>query len=674
MAALQRWLDGLRRSFAVTRLPAICLLLISALPLYGEISREDFGGRDRKAILQLLDEDLREGDLHVRLETAWKLARLGGTDSLAVLAGGLKSRFSVVRAEVVEAMGSMGQKETVTHLVEALGDRDHWVRSAAAAVLAGQGDASAIPEIEKLYEDEQFLVRRNAGISAHRLGGASGLQKLLEMLGDDDWRVRALLVGDLARLGTATALPAIRKLLGDVDWRVKVVASQAIGDLRDTESITPLKGMLSDRNPWVVRTAAHSLNRLGAQASVRQYITDVHQRVGRLDSDEAKATFLSGLPGCAALVRRSAEMGLGIAGDRSVLPVLISRMSAPQPYHPLGAARRIGDLGDGSGAGALHKGVTSKDEWVKLTSLANQARLGRRGVHAQVAEVLKSSRDWTVRHRAAAILGELRDPAASESLCQLLGDADPWVRLGAMRSAMALKPEEGCEDAYGVMESADVTEAEVPELFRRAAESGQYVRDYLRQRVSTATGREQAVAAIALARANDTRAWEILAKRLPDDDARERIAAGIALGMLGDTAAVPAMLQHMSPDDTWTFHSLRAALRAMGDSAVPVLMESLNHEEEPVRTMAHLAIEEITGTKVAFNPKEKRPKRREAWIQAFRLRWEDYTFIRDLGYESIARFQKVHALPVSGNLDHWTKNKVKELREQKQKPEEEDEP
>ena len=168
----------------------LSVLLCSLSASYGERSLDDFGGRDRQAVLQLLDEDLREGDLPVRLETAWKLARLGGGDALAVLARGLKSRVSVVRSEAVEAMGSMRERATVPHLSGALADRDHWVRSAAAAVLGDQEDPSAIPALEKHFGDENFLVRRSAAISVHRLGGPSGAQKLLGMLGDPDWRSR----------------------------------------------------------------------------------------------------------------------------------------------------------------------------------------------------------------------------------------------------------------------------------------------------------------------------------------------------------------------------------------------------------------------------------------------------------------------------------------------------
>lgn len=646
--------------------PYLCLLMLFRGDAYGE-GGDDFGGRDRHAILQLLDEDLREGDLPVRLETAWKLARLGGDDALAILATGLKSRISVVRAEVVEAMGSLKQAATVPHLLEAVADPDHWVRSAAAAVLADQDQPAAIPSLEKLYEDEAFLVRRNAAVSVHRLGGTSGLKALQGMLADTDWRVRALVVGDLSRLKVADALPSIRPLLSDPDWRVQVAASQAIADLGDRQALTELAELLKSEEVWVRRTAAHALNRLGADAVVSRYVAAADARVGRLDAPEQRATFVSGLTGCAAWVRRLAEAGLGTARDRSVLPVLTARMSRSQVYHQLDAARRLGELNDPAAKHPLHQGLRAEDEWVKLTALESLARVGQPNVHALAGKVVETSLDWVVRQHRVAILGELDRRYVEDAIRNSLGDADAWVRLAAMDCLREADETHDLAEVFSTMETADALEASVPDELRLADASGRYVRDYLRERLEGQSGPEGRAAALALARTSDTSGWKAVAEQLVSEDRSERITAAMTLARIGDVTAVPRMLEHMREDNPWTFHALRGALRSLGDPAVPVLIKALDEDREHIRTMAHAVIEDLAGTKVAFNPKVQDPKRRAAWIERFRLWWDDYTFIRDLGYDSIALFQKAHSLAITGTLAGSTQAKVKELREQKQR-------
>jgi len=378
---------------------------------------------------------------------------------------------------------------------------------------------------------------------------------------------------------------------------------------------------------------------------------------------------VSGLPGCAAWVRRRAEQELGLANDRSVLPILIARMSAAQTFHQLDAAWRIGKLGDPAGLHALHLGLKSKDDWVKLESLASMAELGRRGGYVHVAKILEGSLDWPVREYAVALLGESGDRGAVEPVRASLGDRDSWVRLSAMRALARLQGEEALPDAYSVTEDADALEAKIPDALRRAAASRRYLRDCLRERASSQKGEEQRLSALALARTNDASAWRSVTGQLSSGESSERIAAAITLGRIGDPRAAPAMLEQMNEDAPWASRSLRGALRRMGDAAVPALTEALNHEDERVRAAAHATIQEITGAKVAFNPKEENPKRRAVWIKKFRVWWQDYTFLRELGYDSVALFQKAHALAINGLIDGATRLKIEELRKRQEKME-----
>lgn len=631
---------------------------------FAERAADDFGGRDRKAILQLLDEDLREGDLPVRLETAWKLARLGGADALQVLARGLDSRLGVVRAEVVEALGSMKQPATVPYLSRALTDPHHWVRSAAAAVLAQQGDKSVVPALEKLHVDEQFLVRRNAALSVLTLEGASAVPGLLEMLGDDDWRVRALITCDLTERRVAAARPALRRLLNDDNWRVQVVAAHAIGALQDTGGVQGLTQLARSENPWVARTAVAALHRLGIRDRVTEYVDDANERLSHLQDAETRTKFLAGLEGCTAWVRRQAALGLGVDSDRSMLPALIARLDSRHASDQLDAARRIGTLGDKAGTHALLNSLRSKREWVRLESMAGLAKLGRPHLHTPLLKLLEEEVSWPVRQKAVALLGQLQQRGTEDAVRGFLGDTDLWVRLAAVDSLAQFKDAGAPGDVRVALEAADALEAQVPDELRRAAASGRYVRDDLRERVKTTKGADQRAAALALRWAADRCGCEAAAEQLASADLGERLAAAAALERIGEPASVPAILQQMDQEqDLWTFHALRAALLTMADKAVPSLVTALNDEDEAVRTIAHLTIQEITKTKVSFNAKQKNPKPREAQIQRFLKWWSDYHLIRSLGYGSIKHFQKLNAVAVTGLIDHWTKLKLQEIRE-----------
>jgi HEAT repeat protein len=340
-------------------------------------------------------------------------------------------------------------------------------------------------------------------------------------------------------------------------------------------------------------------------------------------------------------------------------------MGQPQSYHQLAAAARLGGLGDKAALDALHQGLKSEDEWVKLACLDSLATLRTPNVHVSLVKAMDGSLDWAVRQHAVSMLGRQDKANAEEAVRDSLGDASPWVRLCAVDSWRNLRPEAAADEAFSAMESADGLEAAVPDEFRLASVRGAYVQDCLRERVRERAGAERRASVLALAHTHDASGWEMVAGQLSDEPLSERVAAALALGQIGEPKAIPAMLRQQKSGDPWTSHALRGAVRSFGSAAVPVLVEALNDEDEGVRSKAHAAIEDIVGTKVAFDPKEKAPERRAVAIRSFLSWWEDFTFVLGLGYESVALFQKAHALAISGLIDAETQARIKELREQK---------
>ncbi len=216
-------------------------------------------------------------------------------------------------------------------------------------------------------------------------------------------------------------------LLKDRQWQVRANAARAVGGIKDTRAIGPLRSFLSDKDehPVVKGNAALALAIMGDALAVDPLIPllkDKDSRVraaaasalGRLHDPRAVQPLIAALGDENARVRRAVVGGLGHIGGPVVLDPLVRALKDPD--------RQVREV--------------------------TAAALGRVRNARAVEPLLAALSDpyVNVQINAAKSLGEFKDPRALEPLIRMLKDANEAVRgaaaeaLGQMNDSRAVQP------------------------------------------------------------------------------------------------------------------------------------------------------------------------------------------------------------------------------------------
>ncbi len=184
--------------------------------------------------------------------------------------------------------------------------------------LAGDGDLEAIG----LLNDAAAQGRLTETLELARLGQDRAVLSLIKLL-ESPLSNRRAIIEALGQSRSALAAPPLVKLVGDANEDTQALAADALGKLGARETAGSIRPLLADeKKPFHVRfAAAGALHRLG---------------------DPTGTVFLRGLLDASthSLVRiQAAESLMAVPNDTSVLPVVRSLASDPDPVVRIGAAR-----------------------------------------------------------------------------------------------------------------------------------------------------------------------------------------------------------------------------------------------------------------------------------------------------------------------------------------------
>jgi HEAT repeat protein len=134
-------------------------------------------------------------------------------------------------------------------------------------------------------------------------------------------------------------------------------------------------------------------------------------------------------------LRVSAAYFLGDINARHAIPHLIPLLGAARPQARTAAAESLGKLGAQEATEALFD-LANRDESyvVRTRAMAALVSLKGREMVPYLIECLNDD-DREIRHGAAALLGELRDPSALEPLRES-ARKESWMRRGYQRRAI----------------------------------------------------------------------------------------------------------------------------------------------------------------------------------------------------------------------------------------------
>lgn len=409
------------------------------------------------------------------------------------LAEALNSPDERTRLRAAEALAA--EAEQAEPLLEALGDESWRVRRAAADGLARRaGDDTVAALLRTLRTQHDNLSVLNSALQVLALSNVDTVTPLIGLLSDRDVNLRIYAALALGQQNDRRAIPALIAALHDPDANVRYHAIEALGLLRAAEAVPELIAILQTADFFLAFPALDALVRIGDAAAAPHIVP--------LLADE--------------LLAPPAAEALGQIGDEEAAAPLAQTLNEGRAPATV-VARALAMLHD--------RYQTEYGEGAHIADLVRRA-LRPAGMQA-LLEALDAAAADDLRN-LALVLGWLEGPAIDRSLTRLLGH--PAAR-------------------------KEVVEA----LVRHGAR----VVELLIEQLAAADFETRQAAVIALGRISDARAVPALVRLLETDPELTIVTAG-ALAKIGDRRAFEALLALMGHPQAAVRQAVVAALNSLG--------------------------------------------------------------------------------------------------------------
>jgi len=138
-------------------------------PEISEFGSVDPAPASADADVRILGETLCDegGRMFERMRALFALRNIGGVEAIDALAGGFKSKSSLLKHEIAYVMGQMQDSHAVPHLIRRLSDTDEdlMVRHEAAEALGAIGDRSAMTTLESFRNDAEAVISESCEVA-----------------------------------------------------------------------------------------------------------------------------------------------------------------------------------------------------------------------------------------------------------------------------------------------------------------------------------------------------------------------------------------------------------------------------------------------------------------------------------------------------------------------------
>jgi len=326
------------------------------------------------------------------------------SDQIAELIRDLLNSDESTRRFAVEDLGDLGDVRAVEPLIPVLFDPVPAIREAAVDALKAIGGEETVSAVVPALRTDNAAVR-NAASEILQAIGEPAIPQLEKLLEDDDKDVRKFAVDIMTVIGSPLAEKAFVRALEDRDVNVSAAAAEALGEIGSHASVEPLVQSLK-ASSWTRCSVAKSLGQIGGAEAARAL-----QQLTR--DDDPMVVF-------------TAVEALGSVRDPAAIESLLPLLKHENQLIVNKAIASIEQIEDD----------IPPDVWNRLR--------GQISVDSIVA--LLRDPAATLRHRAAALLGQIGAEEAVKPLVHvLLADEnreDDEIRELAIRSIVSLAPQD----------------------------------------------------------------------------------------------------------------------------------------------------------------------------------------------------------------------------------------
>jgi HEAT repeat protein len=290
------------------------------------------------------------------------------------------------------------QMEAFRIIQGALADSDPVARVNAIEVVASTGQIKLMPEVHRLLQDEFAPVRFASALAVGDLQYSLAKRSAGRLLKDKDVNVMVAAAYAMGRLGDAEYFEVVRKAIDSEDQTVRANAAFILGRTGDINALKLLKWAQEDKN---------------SSDKVRFQVLEARARLG--DEEVLQKLWAIVYSGYAD-DRIMGIRAMGTLGTSKARDILVTKLDDNILEVRLAAAEQLGKFRDRTGEPEV------------LAVFENDLTIGLDKQASERANVL-----------AALAIGQIRTPALTKYLPQLLRNESKFVRIAAAKAVFQCK-------------------------------------------------------------------------------------------------------------------------------------------------------------------------------------------------------------------------------------------
>ncbi|MFK7820579.1 MAG: HEAT repeat domain-containing protein, partial [Planctomycetaceae bacterium] len=209
----------------------------------------------------------QESDEATQLSLIQAVGQIGSVEHADVLYSLTKSESLDTRVAALRALTKVKDKRALPLLVSLLKDPDERIREKAATGIGFNGNLAGIPRLSELMKSDRSQAVRIAAVRALGNIGSSECIPVLKGALQDEAQIRCQAVIALRSVGDEKVVPLLLDRLYDTAPEVRYNAVMALGELKASKAIPPLRRMIEDPNDMVQRAVHKALEELGVSVS-----------------------------------------------------------------------------------------------------------------------------------------------------------------------------------------------------------------------------------------------------------------------------------------------------------------------------------------------------------------------------------------------------------------------
>ncbi|GMW00392.1 MAG: 4-hydroxy-3-methylbut-2-en-1-yl diphosphate synthase (flavodoxin) [Candidatus Hydrogenedentota bacterium] len=383
---------------------------------------------------------------------------------------------------------------------------------------------------------------------------------------------------------------ALRDALASTTGLHKAGVIISLGERRDAKAASMLAQLLNDADAEIARSAAGALGRIGTEEAAKALMAVKENAADALSTPLAE--------GLLAAAQQLAADG----NPKAAMPVLKALLAESEPeYVRTGAFRAVMDTRPKQAPKRLIAALAGNDPVFR--DLAAQIVSEKTDGSVPTSALLATLPTLPPGGQAALIrgLGDRQDPAARETILELLGSDDKAIQAAAFQAVGKLANADDVVALAALLASPDKTVADLA-MQALTKLKGAEADAALAATVASSSAEVKAPVIELLGRRMAPQAAGLAAANIKDADADVRFASLKTLTVLGSKEDMPAILATLeaAKDDAErgaAAQAVDAISRSYGDEVLPALLASMASTSPSTRVAILAALNRIGSPK-----------------------------------------------------------------------------